>query len=150
MNRNTWVGMVVALPGALWLAGCGPDRPVEYSADQEKAIAGRIAPAGALAMAGDPIAAAPVAAAPAGPRSGEDVYKKSCFACHTTGAAGAPRLADASAWQSRIGQGMDVLFDRAWHGFTGSTGVMPAKGNCFDCSEAEIQAAVQYLVDGSQ
>ncbi|MCV6604606.1 MAG: c-type cytochrome [Porticoccaceae bacterium] len=129
------------------LVACGSDRQTEYSDEQKSAIAERIAPAGALAMEGDPIASAPVVVASnSGPRSGEDIYKKSCFACHTTGAAGAPKLGDAAAWADRIAQGMDALNDHAWNGFK----TMPAKGNCFDCSEEEVQAAVQYIVDGSQ
>ncbi|UTW45206.1 cytochrome c5 family protein [bacterium SCSIO 12696] len=136
-----------ALLGVLLLAACGSDKQTEYSAEQEQAIAERIAPAGALAMEGDPIASAPVVAAvSSGPRSGEDIYQKSCFACHATGAAGAPKLGDAGAWAARIGQGLDTLVDHAWNGFK----TMPAKGNCFDCSEEEIKAAVQYIVDGSQ
>ena len=146
MSQNTFVGLVAVLLGAVLLTGCG-DKPVEYSAEQEQAIADRIAPEGALAMEGDPIASAPVVAPSSGPRSGEEIYKKSCFACHTTGAAGAPKLGDAGAWAARIDQGMDVLVQHAWEGYTGKTGIMPAKGNCFDCSEEEMEAVVKYLVD---
>ena len=128
------------------LVACGSDKQTEYSDEQQKAIAERIAPAGSLAMEGDPIASAPVVVASAGPRSGEDIYKKSCFACHATGAAGAPKLGDAAAWADRIAQGMAVLNEHAWNGFK----TMPAKGNCFDCTEEEMQAAVKYIVDSSQ
>ena len=36
-------------------------------------------------------------------------YQTSCFACHASGAAGAPLLGDAEAWESRLEKGMDAL-----------------------------------------
>ncbi|WIO73697.1 cytochrome c5 family protein [Porticoccaceae bacterium LTM1] len=144
MSQKKFAGLIAALLGsALLLSGCGSDEPAEYTAEQEKAIVDRIAPVGEVAMEGDAIAAAPVAAAPAGPRSGEDIYKKSCFACHATGASGAPKLGDAAAWKPRADQGMETLLKHAWNGFN----AMPPKGTCFDCSEDEIKAAIQHMLD---
>ena len=67
-------------------------------------------------------------------------------ACHATGAGGAPMLGDAVAWADRIAQGNDALYDHAINGLNG----MPAKGLCMDCSDEEIQVAVDYMVVGSQ
>ena len=111
MSRNRFQGLATVLLGAALLAGCGSGEQLEYSAEQERAIVDRIAPAGALAMEGDAIASAPVVVASAGPRSGEDIYKKSCFACHATGAADAPKLGDSAAWAPRVAQGDKILFD---------------------------------------
>ncbi|TMS75616.1 cytochrome c5 family protein, partial [Pseudoalteromonas sp. S1690] len=53
----------------------------------EEAIKKRLAPVGTVYLAG----ATPVEVVPSGPRSGEQVYQAACFACHGTGALGAPK-----------------------------------------------------------
>ena len=91
------------------------------------------------------IGAAPVAAAPsAGDAKG--TYTSACFACHGTGAAGAPKLGDKAAWKNRIAQGMDTLVDHALNGFKG----MPAKGGNASLSDDAVKAVVKYMVDGSK
>src|SRR5690606_11004096 len=70
---------------------------------EKEAIAERIKPVGAVCMQGDTCASSSAAAS--GPRSGEEVYNASCMACHSTGAAGAPKLGDKAAWSARIAQG---------------------------------------------
>ena len=105
----------------------------------------RLSPVGTICMAGDTCAAAPVVVA-SGPRSGEDIYGKSCIACHASGAAGAPKLGDVAAWAPRIGKGIDALYTGAINGING----MPAKGLCMDCSEDEIKVTVDYMVSKSQ
>lgn len=79
--------------------------------------------------------------------TGPQVYNSACLACHGAGVAGAPILGDAAAWQARIAQGADVLNDHAINGYTGSAGVMPAKGGRVDLSDQEIIDAVVYMVD---
>lgn len=106
----------------------------------------RMAPAGKLCMSGEPCAAAPAAPASAEPRSGSEVYSAKCATCHATGAANAPKLGDAAAWAPRAAKGMDVLYTSAISGFNG----MPAKGLCFDCSDDEIKASVDHMVEGSK
>jgi cytochrome c5 len=108
-------------------------------------ISARLFPVGDLCMSGDDCAAAPIVVA-SGPRSGEDIYGKSCIACHASGAAGAPKLGDIPAWVPRIGQGIDTLYTHAIKGFNG----MPAKGLCMDCSDDEIKVTVDYMVSNSQ
>ena len=88
----------------------------------------------------------PVAAALSGPQ----VYNSACLACHAAGVGGAPVLGDAAVWEPRIAQGVDVLKQHAIEGFTGSSGYMPAKGGRMDLSDAEIAAAVDYMVGESQ
>ncbi len=107
----------------------------------------RIKPAGTVCMAGDDCASAAGKVASAdGPRSGKDVYDAKCAMCHATGAAGAPKLGDVAGWAARIGKGSDVLYASAISGFKG----MPAKGLCFDCSDVELKATVDYMVDNSK
>ena len=81
---------------------------------------------------------------------GKSVFQGACFACHGTGAAGAPKVGDAANWGPRIAQGIDTVNKNAINGFTGKDGVMPAKGGRTDLSDAEVLAAVQYMVDNSK
>lgn len=106
----------------------------------------RIKPVGESCMAGDSCAATLQVAAAGEPRSGMDVYDSKCATCHATGAAGAPKLGDIAAWASRMPKGMAVLHQNAIKGVNG----MPAMGLCFDCSEDEIMAAVDYIVEKSK
>ncbi|MBO1520155.1 c-type cytochrome [Oceanisphaera pacifica] len=80
---------------------------------------------------------------PAGPRSGEAVYTASCSACHGTGAAGAPIKGNAEQWASHVAKGHDTLVKHALEGFN----AMPARGACVDCSDEEVIAAVDYMLD---
>ena len=122
----------------------------------EEAIAKRLKPVGEVVVSNEPAppeAAAPavVAAAPAGaPASasasgdaakGKSVYDTACMACHGTGAAGAPKLADKAAWAPRIKQGMPALYDSAMKG----KGAMPPKGGNMALSDADVKAAVDFL-----
>ncbi|MDQ3563878.1 MAG: c-type cytochrome [Pseudomonadota bacterium] len=81
---------------------------------------------------------------------GKAVYDDSCFACHTSGLAGAPKLGDKAAWEPRIAQGMETLVARAIEGFQGQGGMMPPKGGRDDLADADVKAAVVYMVDQSR
>ena len=81
---------------------------------------------------------------------GQTTYQQACFACHGTGAAGAPKTGDKAAWKSRIAQGADKLNEHALKGFKGKTGFMPAKGGRSDLSDDAVKAAVQFMVDQSK
>jgi cytochrome c5 len=81
-------------------------------------------------------------------KSGESVYKETCFACHATGVAGAPKYADKKTWVPLIKEGQPVLTAHAWVGVRG----MPAKGGRADLSLEEFARAVAYMAraaDGS-
>ena len=121
----------------------------DLSDAQRADIEARIKPIGEVCLEGDSTCGGPaVAAAGAASRSGEDVYNAACMACHSTGAAGAPKLGDAAAWADRIALGNDALYATAIAGIPG-TGMM-AKGGCMSCSDEEVIAAIDYMVDGSQ
>jgi cytochrome c5 len=103
-----------------------------------EAIAERLRPVGTVAFA----------SAPSGPRtlqSGEAVYKLACVACHGTGAAGAPKAGDETAWAPRLKQGADTLFKHAVDGFK----AMPPKGGNADLDPIEVARAVVYLANQS-
>ena len=116
----------------------------------EAVLIENIKPVGQVYVAGEsepePVAMAADAGAAAEPKSGEEIYNGSCMACHATGAAGAPKVGDAAAWAPRIAQGMDSLVANATNGLN----AMPPKGLCMSCSEADLQAAVEYMVSQSQ
>ncbi|HHQ4553769.1 TPA: c-type cytochrome [Aeromonas veronii] len=117
-----------------------------------EAIAERIKPIGQVYTAKDlegiaGAGAAPAATASSGPRDGETVFKGACFACHDTGAAGAPKRGDKAAWEPRIAQGIDTLKKHAIEGFTGKSGMMPPRGTCASCSDEEIENAIHYMID---
>lgn len=76
-------------------------------------------------------------------------YNAACFACHGTGAAGAPLIGNKDAWKARIAQGNATLYDHAIKGFQGKTGFMPAKGGS-QLSDADVQAVVDYMVANSK
>ena len=117
------------------------------------AIDERLKPVGRVAKTGEAAAevtlAAPVVAVPAA-RSGEEVFSQACSVCHVAAVAGAPKFGDAAAWGPRISKGMDTLVQHAIGGFQGTAGYMPPKGGRMDMSDAEIAAAVDYMVENSR
>lgn len=107
-------------------------------------IAGEADAAGAAAV---PAMTAGAGAAPAAePMSAEQIYQANCLACHSTGAAGAPRTGDAAAWAPRLAKGMDTLVSNAINGLN----TMPPKGLCMTCSDDDLRGVVEYIVGQSQ
>jgi cytochrome c5 len=80
-------------------------------------------------------------------KTGEEVYKAVCSACHATGAAGAPKFTNTADWAPRIAQGFDTL----WHTALTGKGAMPARGGTSpdDYSDYEIARAVVYMANNS-
>jgi len=68
-------------------------------------------------------------------------YDKSCKVCHAAGAAGAPKTGDVEAWAPRMAKGMDALVASVNKGLN----AMPPKGMCFDCTDADYAALIQYM-----
>jgi len=122
---RSWLLAALAVP----LAGCGEPAAAPVPA----------APAfveGVLPVPGDPVLAL-----------GQQVYRGDCTNCHELGKRGAPRIADAEAWEPRIAQGLDTLVTHALEGFSGPAGwEMPTRGGNEDLSDEEIAAAVRYLI----
>jgi len=75
-------------------------------------------------------------------RTGEEVFKAQCSACHATGAAGSPKFGDAGAWGPRIGKGFDALLNSALKG-KGNMG--PQGGGDFE--DFEIGRGVAYMAN---
>lgn len=107
-------------------------------------IAERIKKVGEVCIEGEDCGSAPVTVAAAGGASVEENYNKSCATCHIAGVAGAPKLGDAAAWEPRLAKGMEALYGSAINGMPPA---MPAKGMCFSCSDDDLRALVDYMVD---
>ena len=122
----------------------------------------RIAPVGDV-YAGATGAAAQAAAAAAaqasmlanipfdGRTDGAEIFNNgTCTGCHTAGVGGAPKL-DAAGIGARVAeQGIDTLVSKAISGFTGSAGVMPAKGGNPALTDEQIKATVDWMVAQSK
>lgn len=132
---------------------------VPYIHDNKSPLPSNVAPVGelntgsvAVAVTGvktgaesAAVAAAPTAAASSDP--GKATYSKVCFACHEQGIAGAPKFGDVGAWESRVAQGRDTLLQHALSGYTGQAGMMPARGGNPALTDAEVGAAVEYMMN---
>lgn len=115
--------------------------PTATPVSEPVAVADSAAPPADAAVA---VAAAP-AVADAG--KGKATYDAVCFVCHTPGAAGAPKFGDKVAWAPRIEKGVEVLHSNSINGYMGSAGMMPPKGGRPDIADADIKAAVDYMVE---
>ncbi len=73
---------------------------------------------------------------------GAKVFASGCNVCHATGVAGAPKLADKAGWAPRMGLGIDALTAAVIKG----KGAMPPRGAHATASDAELRAAVEYMV----
>jgi cytochrome c5 len=124
-----------------------------------KGVSERVAPFARVAVAGKDNSALKIeattpagsaGAAPALPKNGNELFEQACKACHGPGIGGAPKAGDKAAWAPRIAKGKAILYDHALHGFTGSAGVMPAKGGRLDVSDDIVKQAVDHIVSLAQ
>jgi cytochrome c5 len=92
-----------------------------------------------------PVATVEVAAV-TGPhveKSGEEVVKGVCAACHAAGLLASPKLGDKAQWAPRIALGYDTLVKHATEGIRS----MPARGGNADLSDTEVAAAVAVMAN---
>ena len=136
------VFMVLAILGANAISDRADSTDVKNDPMVQAAIEERIKPVGEVNTA----EVAQAAAGGSGAVDAKSIYQGTCFACHGTGAAGAPKLGDKGAWKDRIAKGMDTLFDHAINGFN----AMPAKGGNASLSDDAIKAVVKYMVEESK
>jgi cytochrome c5 len=119
--------------------------PVQAKAPTQVAVASGAALPGAAAApaaAAGATSGAPAGGAKAGAANGKTVYDQACAVCHGAGIAGAPKVGDKEAWAPRLKQGVDTLHQSALKG----KGAMPAKGGNTSLSDADVNAAVDYMV----
>jgi cytochrome c5 len=141
------------------LVTSGPDTSKNNPALSEEAVAKRLKPVGEVAVDPNqpkpaptaPVAVAPppapgkpapAAAASAASGKGKAVYDATCMVCHAAGVAGAPKIGDKAGWAPRLKEGMPAVYAIAMKG----KGAMPPKGGNAGLSEADVKAAVDYMV----
>ncbi|MBE0576826.1 MAG: cytochrome c5 family protein [Desulfuromonadales bacterium] len=151
MKKNAWhFGLLAAL---LILPACDrqeepPKEPAAVPQQQVQPVQPPMTseqampPSGAMPMA-ESMAKGDIAV-------GEKVYNQACSSCHDEGISGAPKIGDSAAWAERIAKGMEALNKNSINGFTGETGMMPAKGGFSALSDDEVKAAVEYMVSQSK
>lgn len=117
-------------------------------------LVGNAAPATTATTTSSPIRA-PAAGTTATPATattadktstGEKIYSTYCVACHATGVANAPKLSDKTAWQPRIAAAKTTA-----GGFLATVkkgkAAMPPMGMCANCSDDDLQAAINYMLE---
>jgi cytochrome c5 len=102
-----------------------------------EAVARRIQPVARLEI-GAPSAAP-------GARSGEDIVKATCAACHQAGVAKAPKIGDKNDWAPHLQHGLNAMVQNAIKGM----GAMPPKGGDASLTEDEIRRAVAHMANQS-
>jgi cytochrome c5 len=112
----------------------GPDSP----ALAPDAVAERIKPVAEVNLAAS-AGGAQVA------KTGEEVYKSVCMACHAAGVSGAPKFGNRGDWSPRVKGGEKALLASALKG----KGAMPPKGGASDLSDLEIERAVVYMANAA-
>lgn len=140
---------VLVFIASFTLAGFAGIATAKHMSDHN--IEERLKPVHSVYVEGDDVPqvanAAPAAAGDgsSAARSSEQIYNTYCMACHTTGAAGAPKIGDAADWNTRMEKGIDTVYSHAINGFN----AMPPKGTCADCSDDEIKATIDYILENS-
>jgi cytochrome c5 len=102
-----------------------------------ESVAARIQPVGKLEFGAPPGAG--------GARSGEEIAKGACLACHATGVGGAPKVGDKAAWAPRIASGLQGMLAVAIKG----KGAMPPKGGAADATDYELARAIVFMANQS-
>jgi cytochrome c5 len=121
------------------------ERGADPNALTPEAVAARIQPIGRVEFGGPGSGAGAAGAQKpqaASAADGKKVYDSTCTACHTAGIANAPKLGDKAAWAPRIKQGIDALVQSAQKG----KGAMPPKGGNASLSDADLRAAIEFMV----
>jgi cytochrome c5 len=76
-------------------------------------------------------------------RPGQHIYEQYCGVCHRDGVAGAPKFHEVNDWKPRMdGKTIDELVAIAIKGLN----AMPPKGTCGECSDADLKAAIQFML----
>ena len=147
---------LIAMIASLVMSGTGVEKG--SPAMSEEAIAKRLRPVGEVAIdpnqpkpeATAPVAVAavpaPTAAAQPGAKAdtgkGKAIYDSACTVCHAAGVAGAPKAGDKTAWAPRLKTSMDALYAASLKG----KNAMPPKGGNLSLPDADVKAAVDYMV----
>ena len=157
-DRDFWkffsglIGTLAAVTVALFMVAnsIGAKAKKPPAAMEARAIAERIKPVGEVTISSGEAALNAVSSTANAAGAGESTYNSACVACHGAGVAGAPKIGDKAAWAPRIAKGNDALYNSALKGFTGKTGTMPPKGGNTSLKDADVKAAVDFMVSKSK
>jgi len=116
----------------------------EATTAREQQIESNIQPVGQVNIAGQQSAAA--AGGATAVLTPQQHYDNTCKLCHGPGLAGAPAVGNKGQWAPRVAEGLDTLVQHAIQGYKG----MPARGTCATCSDADIKAIVELMVNQSK
>ncbi|HET7765368.1 MAG TPA: c-type cytochrome [Burkholderiales bacterium] len=132
--------------GASDLSDLEVERAVVYMANAAGAgFKEPAAPAAAAAPRPAPAGAAP-AKVTAAAADGKKVYESTCIACHGIGVANAPKFGDKKAWAPHLMHGVERLYESALKGLN----AMPPRGGNLTLSDADVKAAVDYMVKAAK
>ena len=145
------LAFLVPIFGIILLVNLVLSRPgADPAALTPEAVAARIQPVARFELGAPPaVAGAPGqkgAAQKAGAVDGKGVYDRVCVACHQVSVAGSPKLGDKAAWAPRIQTGTSALLQSVIKG----KGAMPPKAGNPSLSDAEIRAAIDFMVSQSK
>ena len=140
--------LITIVAATLVITGCGDKQDAASDAmDTTTGMASDTAePAGEMTSDAKESASEAVSEVSDGGATGQKIYKQSCQACHANGVANAPKPGDKAAWAPRIATGMDAMLATAKKG----KGAMPPKGTCMGCSDDDLKAAIEYMVNQSK
>ncbi|WP_373082096.1 cytochrome c5 family protein [Zhongshania sp.] len=125
--RNSKIYLILSLLAALSiLSGCSQDKSNQGVAGANDTAATQ-ATSSTKRMPNDP--------------SLKSLYIQSCYGCHSSGAAGAPRSGNTEQWALRLQKGLDTLLANTKNGINS----MPAKGMCMNCSDDDFRALILFL-----
>ena len=77
-----------------------------------------------------------------GRRSGRQIYEMVCGGCHSTDMPGSPELHVDADWEESRKKTRAELYETVLQG----SGAMPPRGLCETCSDGELQAAVDFIM----
>ena len=113
-------------------------RTYDEDARSPEAIAKRIKPVAEVNLG----VTGPTSKEPAAKADGRKVYETTCITCHGAGVANAPKFGDKKAWAMHLMHGTEHVYENALKG----TGAMPPRGGNLTLSDAEVKAAVDYML----
>jgi cytochrome c5 len=128
------LAFVVPIVGIVLLVQFVLGRPhADPAALSPEAVSARIQPVGRVEFG---------AAGAAAAKTGEEIVKEVCSACHQTGVANAPKIGDKAAWAPRLKQGLEGLLQSV---VKGKGAMAPRAGT--GLSDQELAGAIVFMAN---
>jgi cytochrome c5 len=132
------LAFVVPVIGIILLVQLVVNKPqADPGALAPEAVSARIQPVGKVEFGA-------AGAAPGAAKSGDEIVKEVCAACHVAGVAGAPKLGDKAAWAPRLKLGLDGMLASVIKG----KGAMPPRAGS-SLSDEDLARAVVSMANGA-